>query len=246
MRRARFLVHGRIHEGIVAEDGKLLDEAGRAVDEREVVWLPPVDPPKAIGLALNFADHAGELELATPEAPALFFKPQTSLIGHRQPIVAPGGIRYMHYEAELVAAIGRRGKKIRAGDAMEYVRGYTIGNDFTIRDFVGNYFRPPVKAKGMDTFGPLGPWVVEGEIDDPNHLELRTFVNGELRQRGNTELFVHKIPQIIEYVSDFMTLEADDLIWTGTPKGISHVYPGDLIRIEIDRIGALENPVIEE
>ncbi len=246
MRRARFFMHGRIHSGTVVEEAQLLDEAGRRVDMREVVWLPPVDPPKAIGLALNFADHAGELQLATPEAPALFFKPKTSFVGHGQPIVAPRGIEYMHYEAELVAVLGRGGRKIRAGSAMEHVRGYTIGNDFTIRDFVGNYFRPPVKAKGMDTFGPLGPWVVEGEIDDPNHLDLRTFVNGELRQRGNTELWVHKLESIIEYVSDFMTLEENDLIWTGTPKGISHVYPGDTIRIEIDRVGALENPVVEE
>src|SRR5262249_54096417 len=144
VRTARFFSHGRVHTGTVVEAAQLLDEAGRRGDMDEVVWLPPGDPPQAIGLALNFADHPHAFALATPEAPALFFKPQTSFVGHGQPIVAPRGIEYMHYEAELVVVLGRGGKKIKAGDAMDHVRGYTIGNDITIRDFVVNYFRPPV------------------------------------------------------------------------------------------------------
>jgi 5-oxopent-3-ene-1,2,5-tricarboxylate decarboxylase/2-hydroxyhepta-2,4-diene-1,7-dioate isomerase len=140
--------------------------------------------------------------------------------------------------------IGKTGRRIAAVDAMQYVGGYTIVNDVTVRDFVTNMYRPPIKAKGFDTFGPIGPWVVEGEIDDPNNLDVRTYVNGELRQHGNTRDLIFSIPQIIEYISEFMTVKPGDMILTGTPKGISHIYPGDIVRIEIEGVGALENPVV--
>lgn len=247
MKHARFLIQGRVHRGTVDEDGALLDEAGRPHAPDAVVWLPPVVPPKVIGLALNFADHAAELALQTPEAPALFLKPRTSLIGHRSPIIAPPNVAYMHYEVELVVVIGRDGRRIKARDAYSYVKGYTIANDVTIRDFVGNLYRPPVKAKGFDTFTPVGPWLIDrDDLPDPDNVELRAYVNGELRQQGNTRDFVNDIPALIEYISDFMTLEEDDLILTGTPKGLSHIYPGDLVRLEASGIGALENPIVAE
>lgn len=276
MKRARFLAGGRIHHGTVTDEGYLLDEAGRlrggvgpvakgdAIEamrpyqarelgqgasppDEAVVWLPPVVPPKVLGLALNFADHAEELALKTPEAPALFLKPLTSLIGHGQNVVAPPGIEYMHYEAELAVVIGRPARKVKRADAYGYVKGYTIANDVTIRDFVQNLYRPPVKAKGFDTFTPLGPWMVDrDDLPDPDDVALRTFVNGELRQEGNTRHFINDIPAIIEYVSEFMTLEENDIILTGTPKGLSHIYPGDVMRIEVDGVGALENPVVAD
>ncbi|MBX6343086.1 MAG: fumarylacetoacetate hydrolase family protein, partial [Thermomicrobiaceae bacterium] len=142
--------------------------------------------------------------------------------------------------------IGRRGRMGRAADAYDVVRGYTVANDVTARDFITNYFRPPVKAKGFDTFGPLGPWVVEGEDIDPEAVELRAYVNGELRQRGNTSMLIHQVPALIEYISDFMTLEPDDVILTGTPEGISFVQPGDVLRVEVEGVGALENPIVAE
>lgn len=247
MKHARFLVQGRVHRGTVAEDGTLLDEAGQPHAPDAVVWLPPVVPPKVIGLALNFADHAAELSLRTPEAPALFLKPRTSLTGHRSPVIAPPNIEYMHYEVELAVVVGRDGRRIAARDAYGYVKGYTIANDVTIRDFVGNLYRPPVKAKGFDTFTPVGPWMIDrDDLPDPNNVELRAYVNGELRQQGNTRDFVNDIPALIEYISDFMTLEENDLILTGTPKGLSHIYPGDLVRLEVSGIGALENPIVAE
>jgi 5-oxopent-3-ene-1,2,5-tricarboxylate decarboxylase / 2-hydroxyhepta-2,4-diene-1,7-dioate isomerase len=247
MKHARFLAAGRIQHGAVTDDGTLLDAAGRRVREEGLVWLPPVAPPKVIGLALNFADHAAELELKTPEAPALFLKPLTSLTGHKSPVIAPPNIEYMHYEVELVVVIGPGGRRIARDNAYEHVKGYTIGNDVTIRDFVGNLYRPPVKAKGFDSFGPLGPWMVTAdEFGDPTNVTLHTFVNGELRQEGNTGNLIHSIPAIIEYISEFMTLEENDVLLTGTPKGISAIHPGDLVRIEIDRIGALENTVVAE
>ena len=244
MKHARFFAGGRIHHGTVV-DGRLHDEAGRPYADHEVTWLPPVVPPKVIGLALNYADHAKELELKTPEAPALFLKPLTSLIGHRSPIVAPPNIAYMHYEVELAVVIGRRGRRVKAGDAYDYVKGYTIANDVTIRDFVQNLYRPPVKAKGWDTFTPLGPWMIDrDDLPDPGNVALRTLVNGELRQEGNTRDFVHDIPAIIEFISDFMTIEENDVILTGTPEGLSHIYPGDQLRLEVDGIGALEHLVV--
>lgn len=246
MKRARFLKSGRCHEG-VWQDGFLVDEQGRAHRAEDVVWLPPVEPPKMIGLALNYADHAAELGLAKPSDPVLFIKPPNSLIGHRAPVLYPAGARYMHYENELAVVIGRRCRKVPAEQALKFVRGYTIANDVTVRDYVHpTLYRPSVKGKGWDTFGPLGPWIVEDEIADPGALALHTYVNGELRQEGHTRDLIYPVPELIEYMSRFMTLEPGDVILTGTPQGISHVYPGDVMRLEITGIGALENPVAEE
>lgn len=254
MRIARFVLAGRIHTGTVTDDGRPVDTQGCTHAPDAVTWLPPVVPPKVIGLTLNYADHAAELnkvdlpdELAKPSVPALFFKPLTALTGNGAPIVYPTGAQYMHYEGELAVVLGRSGRKIRQSDAMDYVKGYTIANDVTVRDFVQNFYRPPVKAKGFDTFGPLGPWMVTADaFGDPSNVTVRTFVNGELRQEGNTRFFIHSIPAIIEYVSAFMTLEENDVLLTGTPKGISAIHPGDHVRVEIDGIGALENPVVAE
>jgi 5-oxopent-3-ene-1,2,5-tricarboxylate decarboxylase/2-hydroxyhepta-2,4-diene-1,7-dioate isomerase len=247
MKFARFAVAGRIHEGTLRNDGRLVTSNGAEYSPDDVTWLPPVVPSKAIGLALNFADHAEELQMKSPEDPALFFKPPSSLVGHRAPVVYPAGVEYLHYEVELVVVIGERCRRVKAEHAQRAIRGYTIGNDVTVRDFVKNFYRPPVRAKGYDTFGPLGPYVVTAdELPNPNNLGMRAFVNGELRQQGNTSQFIRSIPELVEFISMIMTLEPGDLIWTGTPKGISHVYPGDVMRLEIDGIGALENPVVAE
>lgn len=153
----------------------------------------------------------------------------------------------MHYEAELAVVIGRTGRRIRREEAMEYVRGYTIANDVTVRDFVGNMYRPPIRAKGFDTFGPMGPYLVDrDDIADPHSLAVRTYVNGVLRQSGNTRDLIFQIETLIEFISSFMTLRPGDVLWTGTPRGISPVKPGDVIAIEIEGLGRLENPVIAE
>lgn len=245
MRTVRFAAGGRIHSGYVDGD-HLVDETGRAHHQDAVVWLPPVEPTKVLGVVLNYAEHAKELGLETPTAPVLFFKPLTSLIGHRAPIIYPTGVTQFHYEVELGVVIGRRCRKVKAADAFDVIRGYTVGNDATARDFITNYYRPPVKAKGFDTFGPLGPWVVEGEDIDPDNVTLRAYVNGELRQEGHTSKLIFGVAALIEYISEFMTLEPDDVILTGTPEGISYVQPGDVLRVEVEGVGALENPVVAE
>ncbi len=246
MRTARILVDGRVREARL-EHGRLIDEAGRDHDPETATFLLPFEPGTIFGLALNYRGHAGELGLSEPEEPVLFLKPAASLVPHRAPVERPRGVRYLHYEAELAVVIGRAGRRIPEREAMDYVLGYTVANDVTVRDFVGNLFRPPVKAKGWDTFTPLGPYLVtRDEVADPHDLSLAAYVNGELRQRGHTSEMIHAIPEIIAYLSRFLTLKPYDVILTGTPRGLSPVAAGDVMRIEVEGVGVLENPVVEE
>jgi len=248
MKHLRFESEGRTLVGVWDEEaGRIRAEDGRSYRGEEVRWLPPVAPRTVVGCVLNYADHAEELGLERPKEPTLFLKPLSSLSGHLDPIVYPKGAEYMHYEVELAVVIGKRARRLTPKTAMDHVGGYTIANDVTVRDFVTNTFRPPVKAKGFDTFGPLGPWTVDrDDIPDPYDLGLRAYVNGELRQEGHTSRLQFRIPEILTFVTAFMTLEAGDVVLTGTPKGLSHIRPGDEVRLEIDGIGALVNPVMEE
>ena len=245
MKLARFLAKGRVHQGVYRED-LLLDEAGEAHRPEDVTWLLPFTPGKILGVALNYADHAEELGLSRPEEPALFWKPNTSLLPHKGVVLYPKGARFVHYEVELAVVVGRPMKRVRAKDALDYVLGYTIANDLVARDYVTNTFRPPIRAKGRDTFLPLGPFLVVEEVEDPQDLWLRAYVNGELRQEGHTSRMLYSVAELLEFISEFMTLEPYDVLLTGTPKGISQVRPGDVMRLEIEGLGALENPIEEE
>ena len=245
MKSARFMADGQVHRGRLDGD-VLIDERGRTHRVETVSWLPPVAPSKIVGFALTYRDHAAELGIDAPSDPAVFFKPPSGLVGHLAPVVYPTGVEYLHYEAELAVVIGRRCRRVRPEDAPGVVRGYTIANDVTVRDFIRNFYRPPVKAKGWDTFCPLGPVLVENEIIDPHRLGLRAYVNGELRQEGTTADLAMTVWELIAFLSEFMTLEPDDVILTGTPKGISHVRTGDHMRMEVDGLGALENPVVPD
>jgi 5-oxopent-3-ene-1,2,5-tricarboxylate decarboxylase / 2-hydroxyhepta-2,4-diene-1,7-dioate isomerase len=247
MKLVRFAADGRVQYGHY-EYNRVVAENGMTYSPNEIMWLPPVEPHvKAIGLALNYSDRAVEFDLEKPKNPVLFNKNSTTFIGHKGRVIYPAGVEYLHYENELVVVLNQRCRNVKADQANSVILGYTIGNDVTVRDFVENYYRPPVKAKGFDTFGPLGPWIVTpDEIPDPGNLTLRTFVNGELRQEGNTKDLTYGVYELIEFITGFMTLEAGDMIWTGSPQGISHVHPGDVMRCEIDGIGVLENTVIDE
>lgn len=246
MRLARFVAGSKVLTGS-EEDGKLIGSDGETYDAVKVTWLPPVVPSKIVAFVLNYADHANELGIATAEEPVIFLKPPSSLIGNFGEIVYPRGSKYMHYEAEFAVVVGKSARKVSADKALDYVRGYTIANDVTVRDFITNTFRPPLKAKGFDTFCPLGPYVVTpDEIPDVSNLTLKTLVNGELRQEGNTRNMIHSVESLIEFITVFMTLEPDDLILTGTPKGISAIVPGDRVDVSIDHLGTLSSTVVAE
>lgn len=247
MKLVRFAADGRVQYGQYESD-QVIAENGVRYGSDEVIWLPPVEPhSKAIGLALNYSDRAVEFDLEKPKNPVLFNKNPTTFIGHKGRVIYPTGIEYLHYENELVVVLNQRARNVKADQAERVILGYTIGNDVTVRDFVENYYRPPVKAKGFDTFGPIGPYIVTAdEMPDVTNINLRTYVNGEIRQEGNTKDLTYGVFELIEFITGFMTLEAGDMIWTGSPQGISHVHAGDVMRCEIDGIGVLENPVIAQ
>lgn len=243
MKLARFISKGRSLHGHLL-DGMLVDHAGEAHYPDQVQWLLPVQPGKVIALALNFAEHADEFGLKRPTQPALFWKPNTSLLPHKGTVIYPQGAKFMHFECELAVIIGRNLRRVKARDAMGYVGGYTIANDLVVRDYVSNIFRPPIRGKGWDTFGPLGPFYVSAdEIPDPHNLKMRAYVNGQLRQETTTQGMIFSILEVLEFISRFMTLEQNDVILTGTPKGISQVQPGDVMRMEIEGLGTLENDI---
>ncbi len=231
----------------VDEDGGFHDSSGKRLAPSEWRWLPPAHTA-IYGLALNFADHARELNFAElPEEPIPFIKNPSSVVGHLTPVVRPAGVKYMHYEGELGVVIGRKARRVKRDQAMDYVAGYTICNDFTVRDFVGNFYRPPIKAKGFDTFGPVGPWIVDAtDVPNPHELSIQTRVNGELRQNGNTRDLIFGIPELIEWFSQFMTLAPGTIISTGTPHGLSDVKPGDTVEVRVEGVGSLVNPIVGE
>jgi 5-oxopent-3-ene-1,2,5-tricarboxylate decarboxylase / 2-hydroxyhepta-2,4-diene-1,7-dioate isomerase len=251
MKRARIAWAGAVHNA-VENDGQLElltpAFAGRLVAFDEVVWLPPLAPvprPRTIlALGLNYADHAKELEFKPPTEPLAFVKGEASLIGHRAFTVRPGEVAYMHYECELAVVIGREARRVKKADALAYVGGYTVANDYAIRDYLENWYRPNLRVKNRDTCTPIGPWLVDAaDVPDPMNLALRTTVNGKLTQQGNTKDMIFDVPTLIEYFSAFMTLMPGDLILTGTPDGVVDCQPGDVIVTEIEGVGALTSTI---
>jgi 5-oxopent-3-ene-1,2,5-tricarboxylate decarboxylase/2-hydroxyhepta-2,4-diene-1,7-dioate isomerase len=243
--RARVAFSGAIHDAMPGGDTAHLElDDGRIVGEHEVVWLPPVDPGTVIALGLNYADHAKELAFNAQEEPLVFLKGPGTLLGHRGVTRRPADVKFMHYECELAVIIGRPAKRVARVDAMAHVAGYCIANDYAIRDYLENWYRPNLKVKNRDGATVLGPWFVAAvDIPDPANLGLRTFVNGALTQQGNTRDLIFDIPYLIEYLSAFMTLVPGDVILTGTPEGVVNVMPGDEVVCEIDQLGRLVNTI---
>lgn len=241
MKRGRIAYAGAIHEAYPQGDRVRLAD-GRLCREEDVVWLAPFDVGTVFALGLNYADHARELQFAKQEEPLVFLKGPGTVIGHRGVTRRPREVTFMHYECELAVVIGRTGRNIPREGAMDHVAGYTIANDYAIRDYLENYYRPNLRVKNRDGGTVLGPWFVDAaDIPDVGNLELRTYVNGTLRQRGNTRDLITDVPALIEYLSGFMTLAAGDVILTGTPQGIVNVDAGDEIVCEIDGLGRLVN-----
>ncbi|MGQ9850457.1 MAG: fumarylacetoacetate hydrolase family protein [Aggregatilineaceae bacterium] len=202
--------------------------------------LPPVQPSKIICVGRNYAAHAAEHSAPVPEEPMLFLKPPSALVGAGDPIVIPQGIGRVEHEAELAVIIGRPAQRVAQHEALSYVLGYTCANDVSARDLQRKDSQWG-RAKGFDTFCPLGPWIVT-ELD-PRDVEVRCRVNGEQRQRARTAEMVFDVSALIAFISRVMTLLPGDVILTGTPAGVSPLAEGDTVEVEIEGIGVLRNPV---
>jgi 5-oxopent-3-ene-1,2,5-tricarboxylate decarboxylase / 2-hydroxyhepta-2,4-diene-1,7-dioate isomerase len=250
MKTARVAYAGAIHTA--TPDGDRLRLAdGRSVAEDAVVWLPPFEVGSIVALGLNYADHlkelSAELTVNSLDEPLAFLKGPGSLVGHRGQTRRPAQAAFMHYECELAVVIGKTAQRVTHAAALQHVAGYTVCNDYAIRDYLENWYRPNLRVKNRDHATVLGPWLVDADdVPQPQHLGLRTLVNGQLRQQSNTAHMVRDIAALIEYLSSFMTLRAGDVILTGTPEGVSNVNVGDEVVCEIDGIGRLVNTLVAD
>lgn len=216
--------------------------SGREYELESVRVLAPCLPTKIVCLGLNYNSHARELNQRSPEVPLIFMKPSTSVIGPGEEILLPRSSERVDYEGELALVIGRRAKDIPAPEANQYILGYTCINDITERNQQakdGQWTR----AKGYDTFAPLGPWI-ETSIT-PDNLLIKTSVNGAIKQSGNTSDLIFSINDIVSFISCIMTLLPGDVIATGTPQGIGRLKQGDIVEVEVEGIGTLRNRVAE-
>lgn len=249
MKRGRIVLEGKTLAVTEGEGGQVLLPDGRPLTQAEVQWLPPVAFGTIIALGLNYADHVRELSreltMTAKDAPLVFLKGPNALVGHRGQTPRPVDAAFMHYECELAVVIGKTAKRVKAADAMAHVAGYTVCNDYAVRDYLENFYRPNLRVKNRDACTAVGPWLVDAaDVPDPHALGLRTRVNGVLKQSGNTGDMVHRVDELIAYLSGFMTLSAGDVILTGTPDGVVNVQPGDVVETEIDGIGTLVNTLV--
>lgn len=206
----------------------------------DVGVLPPVNPSKMIAIGLNYVKHAEEQNKPVPKEPMMFMVSPTAIISDGEEIILPTTDRLIEFEAELAVIIGTEAKNVKKQDALSYVFGYTCANDVSDRDLQksdGQYTR----AKSFDTFKPLGPVISTGL--DPNHLNIKLELNGEIRQNSNTSDLIHDLETIIEHVTEVMTLYPGDVLLTGTPSGVGAIRSGDSIVIEIEGVGRLSNKV---
>jgi len=203
----------------------------------------PVVPSKIICVGLNYTDHAAEMKKVIPPEPLLFSKPPSSLLDPGAPILIPPGIGAVHYESELALVIGRRAHRVTAASAWDYIYGITCLNDITARD-IQNKETQYTRAKGFDTFAPVGPCVELGGTRGPRTVE--GFVNGVRRQHGSTSNLIFPIEFLLEYITFVMTLEPGDIISTGTPSGVGPIVDGDVVSVRVEGVGELRNPVRHE
>lgn len=246
MRTARIAWAGAIH-AVTESQGRIRLADGRLIDESEVVWLPPIEAGTVFAVGLNYADHAQELAFKPQQEPLVFLKSAHALAGHRALTPRPAGVKFMHYECELAVVIARTARNVSRAAALDYVAGYTVANDYAIRDYLENYYRPNLRVKSRDSSTILGPWLVDAaDVPEPMALELTTRVNGRVTQRGNTAKMIFDVGHLIEYLSAFLTLGAGDVILTGTPEGVANVDPGDEVVTEIAGIGSLTSYIVEE
>lgn len=229
----------------IEEWWKTNNESCNAIKD-EIHYLPSVqNPSKIICIGLNYADHAAETKAKVPKEPILFFKSTSSITNPNGDVIIPRNSQKTDWEVELAVVIGKRASYVEEKDAMDYIAGYSLLNDYSEREFQLEREGQWVKGKSCDTFSPLGPWLVsKDEIEDINNLRLWLTVNGKTMQDGNTSNLIFKIPFLVSYISQFMTLLPGDVISTGTPAGVGlgmhpqvFLKPGDVVECGIDGLG---------
>ena len=252
MRLVRFRFGDRIATGAIdagSEDirilrGTFFDDpipTGEQVPLADVRLLAPVLPSKAVCVGKNYAAHAAEFGMEVPDEPLLFLKPSTAIAGPGDPLqLLPISTR-VDYAGELAVVIGRLARHVRAEDAYRYILGFTCANDVTLRD-LQKMDDQWARAKGFDGSCPLGPWV-ETELD-PIDIRVETRLNGEIRQAAQTSDMVFGVAELIEYITEFMTLLPGDVLLTGTPEGVGRLSDGDVVEVEVEGVGTLSNPVV--
>ena len=220
----------------------------------DITFLPPLrNPQKIICMGRNFAEHAKEGGKEPPKNPMIWGKFNSAIIAHQENIILPKISEKVDVEIELVAVLSKRGKNIPEEEALNHVFGYTIGNDVSARDYQYSD-KQFTRSKTMDTFAPIGPWIVtRDELTDPQNLDMELTVNGKTWQKSNTKNIIFSVAYIISYLSKSFSFEAGDLIFTGTPSGVGHyqkppayLKDGDIVKLKIENIGTLENPVKSE
>jgi 2-keto-4-pentenoate hydratase/2-oxohepta-3-ene-1,7-dioic acid hydratase in catechol pathway len=255
MRLCRFELDGAARNGVIEGEEVVDRDGGTTHQLADVRLLAPVLPRKYLAIGLNYADHIAESNMDAPEFPIFFNKQSTCVVGPGAEVHMPRVSSLLDYEGELAIVIGERCRHVPAERAHEVIAGYTVANDLSVRDW---QLRTPTMTMGksFDTHGPLGPWIVTAdELGDPHSLGLKTWVNDELRQDGNTASMIYSCFEQVAHLSDAFTLEPGDVIATGTPAGVGAVHQpfpegllkvGDSVRVEIEGIGTLENTVVEE
>jgi 2-keto-4-pentenoate hydratase/2-oxohepta-3-ene-1,7-dioic acid hydratase in catechol pathway len=211
------------------------------IDGERLDFVAPVQPSKIMAIGLNYKDHAAEMKKKLPEEPLVFMKPATSVVGPDQPVSIPLWAGRIDYEAEMAVVMRRRAARVRAAEAMDYVLGVTCLNDVTARELQAKDVQY-TRAKGFDTFAPIGPCIAVGL--DPSNLAVEGWVNDEKRQSSNTNQLIFSVPELVAFVTRFCTLEPGDIITTGTPSGVGPLQPGDRVTVKVEGVGALSNPCV--
>ncbi len=209
--------------------------------DEKLAWMAPVRPSIVVAIGLNYKDHAAEMNKKLPAEPLVFLKPPSSVIGPDEPIRLPAWAGRIEHEAEMAVVIGKTASRVSAADAMQHVLGVTCLNDVTARELQAKDVQYS-RAKGFDTFAPIGPCIAVGL--DPSNLAVEGWVNGERRHNSNTDQLIFPVPFLVEHVTRFMTLQPGDIITTGTPSGVGPLVPGDRVMVKVAGVGTLGNPCV--
>jgi len=234
--------NGELVQSLAVAPYRRIKTADRYHKLSDLRLLPPCTPSKIIALGLNYHSHAEEVKLRIPDEPLIFLKPSTSVIGPEDNIIYPASSQRVDYEGELGVVIRNRTWRVPQEEARHHVLGYTCFNDVTARD-LQYQDKQWTRAKSFDTFAPIGP-CIETELD-PSNLSLETYLNGELKQRTNTNDLIFSVPELVSFISHVMTLLPGDIIATGTASGIGPMQPGDTVEVKIEQIGTLRNYVVK-